>query len=34
MLTQPSATPTVTLVRHGEAESEKPTVGQVLLVEA
>jgi tyrosinase len=29
-----TATPTVTLVRHGEAESAKPTVGQVLLVEA
>jgi hypothetical protein len=29
-----TATPTVTLVRHGDAESQKPTVGQVLLVEA
>jgi tyrosinase len=29
-----TATPTVTLIRHGDAESEKPTVGQVLLVEA
>jgi hypothetical protein len=29
-----TGTPTVTLIRHGEAESDKPTVGQVLLVEA
>jgi hypothetical protein len=29
-----SATPSVTLIRHGDAESQSPTVGQVLLVEA
>jgi tyrosinase len=29
-----TATPTVTLIRHGDAETEKPTIGQVLLVEA
>jgi tyrosinase len=29
-----TATPTVTLIRHGSAESQSPTVGQVLLVEA